>query len=215
MPKVYIYVVDRDFGFAPNPFHGYCTLATCKPLIRRHAEVDDWVIGMGGARLQAAGRCIFAMAITEKITFDEYWSTPAYLAKRPVRNGSSKMMVGDNIYHRDPSTHKWCQADSHHSNPDGSPNSYNLKRDTGTDQVLLARHFFYFGSAAPVVPRRIIDAIGFKNGIGYRVFDANTCRHLINWLETTHRQSLNLFVAPPFDFAHSDRRYSGRGSKIA
>jgi hypothetical protein len=169
---------------------------------------------MGGARLNAAGRCIFAMAVTAKITFDEYWSNPAYLAKRPVRNGSSKMMVGDNIYLRDPRSHKWCQADSHHSNPDGSPNSYNLKRDTATDQVLISRHFFYFGSAAPVVPRRIIDAIGFKNGIGHRVFNANTCRQLITWLETTHRQSLNLFVAPPFDFDDSDRRYSGRGSKI-
>ena len=215
MPKVYIYVVDRDFGFAPNPFHGYCTLATCKPGIRKRAEVDDWVIGMGGARLNAAGRCIFAMAVTAKTTFDEYWSNPAYLAKRPVRNGSRKMMVGDNIYHRDSSSNEWQQADSHHSNPDGTANSYNRQRDTQTDQVLISQHFFYFGKEAPLVPRRIIDAIGFKNGIGHRVFSANSCSQLINWLETTHRQVLNLFVAPPFDFDDSDRRYLGRGSKIA
>jgi len=48
MNSVFIYVVDRDFGFAPNPFHGYCTLATCKAKIRNQARVGDWVIGNGG-----------------------------------------------------------------------------------------------------------------------------------------------------------------------
>lgn len=31
MAKGYSYVVARDFGFAPNPFNGFLTLATCKP----------------------------------------------------------------------------------------------------------------------------------------------------------------------------------------
>src|SRR5437016_3976950 len=76
MSKVYIYVVDRDFGFAPNPFHGICTLATCKPGIRKMASVGDWVIGLGGGRLKARGRCIFAMRVSRKLTFNEYWSNP-------------------------------------------------------------------------------------------------------------------------------------------
>src|SRR5712671_5339411 len=33
--RLYSYVVARDFGFAPNPFFGVCTLATCKPDIRK------------------------------------------------------------------------------------------------------------------------------------------------------------------------------------
>ncbi|MEW6499812.1 MAG: hypothetical protein AB1589_46215, partial [Cyanobacteriota bacterium] len=75
MSRIYIYAIVRDFGFAPNPFHGYCTLATCKPKIRNPAKVGDWVIGMGGSkRLKATGRCIYAMCITEKITFNEYWT---------------------------------------------------------------------------------------------------------------------------------------------
>src|SRR5580704_1500930 len=84
MSKVYIYVVDRDFGFAPNPFHGYCTLATCKPQIRARAQLGDWVIGMGGARLKATGRCVFAMRITETLSFNDYWFRPEHLDKRPV-----------------------------------------------------------------------------------------------------------------------------------
>src|SRR5712692_3617380 len=99
MSKLYMYVVDRDFGFAPNPFHGYCTLATCKPSIRARAQVGDWVVGMGGARLKATVQGVFAMVVDETLTFNGYWSNPVYLDKRPVRNGSSRMMVGDNIYY--------------------------------------------------------------------------------------------------------------------
>jgi hypothetical protein len=144
MTTLYIYVVARDYGFAPNPFHGYCTLATCKPRIRKQAKAGDWVIGMGGGRLKAKGRCIFAMQVTEKLTYNEYWADPRFLVKRPVRNGSSKMMVGDNIYYRDSDSAPWQQADSHHSHADGSINQLNLARDTQSDKVLISQHFFSF-----------------------------------------------------------------------
>ncbi len=109
MSHVFIYVVDRDFGFAPNPFHGYCTLATCKPGIRRKATIDDWIIGVGGTRLNATGRCVFAMRATQILTFNDYWFDVTYLDKRPVRNGSRKMMVGDNIYYYDVPFKQWHQ----------------------------------------------------------------------------------------------------------
>jgi len=83
------------------------------------------------------------MRVTEKITFDEYWANPAYLDKKPIRNGSKKMMVGDNIYHRDATGH-WHQADSHHSNADGSVNPHNLSKDTKTDKVLHFTPLFLF-----------------------------------------------------------------------
>lgn len=44
--RVFTYVLDHDTGFAPNPFHGWCTLAGCKPVIRRTARIDDWIVGM-------------------------------------------------------------------------------------------------------------------------------------------------------------------------
>src|SRR6266516_7557503 len=184
MSRVYVYVVARDFGFAPNPFHGYCTLATCKPRIRSTAHVDDWVVGMGGSRLRARGRCVFAMRVTETLTFNEYWSNPIYFDKRPVRNGSRKMMVGDNIYHYDSAPPEWHQEDSHHSNVDGSINPDNLRTDTQADKVLISRYFFYFGTAAPIIPEYILTSIGFKNRIGHRVFDFSECVALIEWLHT-------------------------------
>src|SRR6185312_12529568 len=144
MPRVYLYVISRDFGFAPNPFHGFCTLATCKPDIRNTANIDDWVFGVGGSILKATGRCIFAMRVTNKITYNEYWSNTLYNDKKPVRNGSKKMLLGDNIYFQDHESNDWNQVYSHHSNSDGSKNLYNLKRDTKSRNVLISKHFFYF-----------------------------------------------------------------------
>ena len=43
--KLYSYIVARDFGFAPNPFYGFCTLATCKPKIAKDRygwRLDNW-----------------------------------------------------------------------------------------------------------------------------------------------------------------------------
>lgn len=214
MSKVYIYVVDRDFGFAPNPFHGTCTLATCKPAIRNTAKVADWIIGIGGARLKATGRCIFAMQVTEKTTFNEYWLNPIYNDKKPVRNGSFRMMVGDNIYFQDPTTHKWQQADSHHSNADGSLNEKNLSTDTKSVHVLISRHFYYFGSYAPSIPEGVIKAVGFKNGIGHRVYTAQQGAMLIEWLDKNFRTLVNTVQGDPFDFEISEKRYSGVGSTV-
>ena len=39
------YKMTHDTGFAPNPFHGVLTLATCKPKIRACRKADDWVAG--------------------------------------------------------------------------------------------------------------------------------------------------------------------------
>ena len=214
MSRVYIYVVDRDFGFAPNPFHGVCTLATCKPPIRKGARVGDWVIGMGGRRLSATGRCIYAMEVTRAVTFNEYWTSREFRDKRPVRNGSRAMMVGDNIYHREEHEAVWQQLDSHHSLADGSPNPLNVENDTKADRVLISRNFYYFGSGAPLVPAAMLKRLGFKNAIGHRVFDAESCGELLRWI-TSHREAANAILADPFDFKKSEKRYTGKGSSVA
>ncbi len=209
-----MYVVDRDFGFAPNPFHGFCTLATCMPRIRATAQVDDWVAGMGGARLRATGRCVYAMRVTETKTFDDYWASEAFLDKRPVRNGSGVMMVGDNIYCRDNSDDPWLQLDSHHSNPDGTPNCLNIDKDTTTNRVLISQDFYYFGRNAPSVPPELLKALGYRNGIGHRKFNSAGRDTFLGWLLKDQMADRNLIVGDPFDFEQSDRRYSGKGSKL-
>lgn len=209
-PRVFVYVVDRDFGFAPNPFHGVCTLATCKPAIRRVGQVHDWVVGMGGGRLKATGRCVFAMKVTEKVTFNDYWTDSRYGVKRPVRNGSHKMLVGDNIYHQ--TGGKWFQQDSHHSLPDGSSNAHNVAKDTASDAVLISRHFYYFGSSAPVIPQPILDGMGYANRRSHRNFSLDCALPLIRFLNHTFQR--NFLHGDPFDFNAAGARYSGDDDKI-
>jgi hypothetical protein len=210
MPHVYIYVVDRDFGFAPNPFHGRCTLATCKPIIRRVAQEGDWILGMGGARLNATGRCVFSMKISRKITFNEYWSNPLYRDKKPVRNGSRKMIVGDNIYHT--CNGAWQQANSHHSYLDGSQNPHNVKNDTQTDAVLVSDYFFYFGASAVTLPSPLLDEINYRNGRNHRKLELSVAHSLISFFVA--RFPPNRLIGDPFDFGSASARYSAENNKV-
>ncbi|MGJ4859500.1 hypothetical protein ACN6KF_005527 [Labrys sp. La1] len=214
MPNVYMYVVARDFGFAPNPFHGVCTLATCKPMIRRKAQVGDWIIGMGGAKLNAVGRCIYLMQVTDTLTFDAYWDHPEYRCKRPVRNGSRMTIMGDNIYHRPVGTTAWVQEDSHHSQIDGRPEPSNIQNDTQTDRVLISRNFFYFGEAAPALPKKILDQLKYNNGRGHRKFTVDQAQPLLHWIQKQYHGCINTVVGDPYQFMKSGSRYSKRMDKV-
>jgi hypothetical protein len=214
MARVYFYVVARDFGFAPNPFHGMCTLATCKPTIRRTARAGDWVVGMGGTKLNAVGRCIYAMQVTDALSFEKYWEDLEFRAKRPVRNGSRKTIVGDNIYHRAPSSKRWQQEDSHHSKLDGSPDPHNIQHDTQTNRVLISSRFYYFGRTAPLVPEEILGDLGFRNGIGHRVFSMQDAQPFLSWLDTSFGSQVNLVLGDPFQFTQSTARYSKKADKV-
>lgn len=214
MAKVYVYVVARDFGFAPNPFHGVCTLATCKPDIRRVAQLGDWVFGMGGSDLEAVGRCVFALRVGSAMSFDAYWAEPRFADKRPVRNGSRKMMVGDNIYHRDPNSSAWMQADSHHSWPDGTINRHNLLRDTGTDRVLVSDRFWYFGSKAPIVPPAILTGLAYENRRAHRTYTEAQAADLLRWLTTSFAAAVDKVSGDPFQFQDSGLRYSAEKDRI-
>jgi Nucleotide modification associated domain 2 len=214
MPSVYMYVVARDFGFAPNPFHGVCTLATCKPKIRKTAQVGDWVVGMGGAKLKAVGRCIYAMQVTDTRTFDAYWDDPMFHSKRPARNGSRKTIMGDNIYHRSVGAMAWVQEDSHHSQVDGSPEPSNIKNDTQTNRVLISHSFYYFGDKAPLIPHHILSHLGYRNQIGHRKFPLVGAQPLLDWIHANYRGRTNTVIGDPYQFMESGARYSKGMDKI-
>src|SRR5437868_5831197 len=59
--KLSAYIITVDSGFAPNPFGRYCTLACCKPTIRRMAEKDDIVIACASSRAAKPGHLVYAM----------------------------------------------------------------------------------------------------------------------------------------------------------
>lgn len=212
---LYTYVIARDFGFAPNPFHGVCTLATCKPGIRKSAQIGDWILGVGGSKLGSAYRkCILLMKVSEKISFQNYWDDFRFEIKKPCRNGSHVKMLGDNIYHRN--IHgEWVQEDSHHSNADGSINQVNLNRDVEkSDQVLISNFFFYFGQKAVSVD---LESIGYVSGLGFKKINLSQSlegRELINSIYKNHRRRINLVISDPHHFMNSHKRVDQGTGKI-
>src|SRR6267154_5501101 len=72
--SLYTYVIEHDYGFAPNPFYGTCTLATCKPIIREHAGVGDYLVGTGCARRKRRGYLVYFMRVEGVTTYDKYWA---------------------------------------------------------------------------------------------------------------------------------------------
>ena len=131
-----------------------------------------------------------------------------------VRNGSRKMMIGDNIYSRDNENNEWDQLNSHHSQPDGRPDASNIARDTSTNRVLISEHFIYFGESAPEVPEGILDALGYENRIGHRVFPLAEADALLGWVATKCEGDFKRVLGDPFQFRLSGARYSVGNDRI-
>lgn len=192
-------MVARDYGFAPNPFHGVCTLATCKPGIRARAEIDDWVVGTGSKTKGRDGYLVFAMRVSEVFDFDAYWKDPRFELKKPTLNSSLKLAFGDNIYHHDEGG-AWNQVNSHHSYRDGSANVHNVNHDTQANRVLVSDDFVYFGGSGPKIPKRFrkhggvdVCAIrGYKN----QFTDAFATRFVL-WVRSLSESG---YVGQPIDW---------------
>lgn len=183
--KLYRYIVRHDTGYAPNPFHGYCTLATCKPIIRRMAEVGDWIMGLGSKATDLDGYLVFAMQVAETLTFDEYWSDRRFEMKKPQHSEDYLRTCGDNVYRRDELARGWIQLPCFHCEDD------DIARDTGTNRVLVASKYIYFGSNAREVPIEFLAwgdefFVGFRN---HRVNDLSVYRvdKLIEWIASLCR----------------------------
>jgi hypothetical protein len=201
-PRLHSYVVDHDFGFAPNPFHGVATLATCKPRIRKSAARGEYVIGTGCAKRNRRGYLVHFMRVDEITDFDHYWRDPRFQRKKPVLNGSKKLCFGDNIYRRHSKTGKWLQADSFHSKP-GQANPINVEHDTQiTDRVLIARDFAYWGGSGPQIPQKfrnwgkdeedILAGRGHKNR-----FSPQLVESFLKWLRSLDEHG---FIANPLEW---------------
>jgi hypothetical protein len=187
--SLYSYVVAFDSGFAPNPFHGVCTLATCKPPIRKSAQVGDWIVGTGSAnkKTRRGGHLVHAMKVSETISTESYWKDDRFADKKPNLYCGWERASGDNIY--EPlEGNEWRQLDSYHSNPDGSPRKDHTKKDTSVPRVLISNQFVYFGGEGPKLP----DAFQFggefclvKTGIGYnRKKDKSVIQAFEGWFNS-------------------------------
>lgn len=155
MSKIYSYVLRIDDGAAPNPFSGVCTLAICKPVIRRNAQLGDWVIGTGSKNAKLndgniydfAGDVVYAMKITRIMSLREYdaYCRQFLHGKIPDwKHTDWKQRVGDCIYDYSRGEHPKIRKGVHCE--------CNRTRDLGGKNVLLSEHFYYFGVEARSLP---------------------------------------------------------------
>ena len=215
MPHVHVYAVSYDLGFAPNPFGGVCSLACCKPEIRRTAQLDDWVVGLTSTKLPPALRLVFAMKVTRISNFDEYWSSAEFAGRKATRNGSQKAQVGDNIYHRNGPEADWVQEDSVHSLPGGLPCDLNRDHDTRVNRMLLSDHFLYLGNQARAVPKEILVGLEYwKNPRDRRKFTREEAADLIGWVEGLKAAAAAPVVGDPIDFDKTGKTFSYLGQKM-
>lgn len=185
--RLFSYVVRYDFGFAPNPFEGWCTVATCKLQIRGAAAVGDWVVGTGSAQKKLAGKLVYALRVDEIMTFDDYWKDTRFVRKIPTDRAALKRAYGDNIYHHGDDG-SWVQADSRHSLDGGAPNPGHILTDTSVDAVLIGSHFTYYGGDGPDVPSHLRQDFGVDlvhSGRGHRCgFPADLVAAAVEWLQS-------------------------------
>lgn len=177
--NLYTYILVHDTGFAPNPFFGYCTLACCKPVIRRVASKGDWIVGFSGIR--DGYRLIYAMEITEgPLTFARYFRDRRFAKKKPdFRSRDRRLIVGDNAY-KPLRNGFYKQLRCMHSLKDASKHK---ERDLSVDRVLISDQFWYFGGKSLVTPDHL--NIIVPNGPGHRKFkDEKLSKKLASFLGT-------------------------------
>src|SRR5207253_10952094 len=131
--------------------------------------------------------------VDEIITYTEYWHDPRFQIKKPNFRSSIRNAFGDNIYHKDAKTVKWVQENSHHSNPDGTPNPLNIEHDTASPRVLIGREFVYWGGQQVEIPARFKKVCA---GRGHKSrFSPDFIESFIAWVESLGQTG---YQADPF-----------------
>jgi hypothetical protein len=151
--RLFSYIMPHDSGFAPNPFWGYCTLACCKPVIRRTATIGDWVVGISCR--SRGNRIVYAMEVTEiPSTYEQYAADRRFRRKVPhLTNKEIRYRCGDNIY-------RPLADGSFEQLPNPSHGEAEMQHDLGGRNVLVSDDFFYFGRDGIEVPEDLRVLIG-------------------------------------------------------
>lgn len=147
--RLFTYKVAYDGGSAPNPFHGICTLAICKPVIRRVAEKGDVIVGLGCD--DEANRIVYCMLVSECVTWTEYiqgCKAGFVISKEePKKKYVLKGRIPKNNH--DPGDCIWIDAVGYFDARDswsGHDGEEDFNRDVMSgENVLIGETFWYFG----------------------------------------------------------------------
>jgi hypothetical protein len=155
--RLFSYKLTTDSGFAPNPFYGMLTLATCKPGIRRTKKKGDWIAGFTSGKLcgdkVGKEKLVYLMQVTEKVTIAEYFQNPKYRNKKPRGDSDYTATMGDNIYAPCYDSLGKLRNYSRIENSNHGPNDQ--QHDVSGQYALISTRFYYFGKSAIEIPRHV------------------------------------------------------------
>jgi len=157
---LFSYCLPIDSGAAPNPYWNVCTLAICKPVIRRVADPGDWVVATGSSDYNFENKVVYAMQVSKKLTIEDYDKYCKTSKKEKIPDWDCidiRKRVGDCIY--DYTSGKAVLRKSVHD-------KYNRERDLVGINVLLSENFYYFGSKPKELPEELIPIV--KKGPGFK-----------------------------------------------
>jgi hypothetical protein len=206
--RLFAYKMTHDSGFAPSPFWGRLTLATCKPQMRLSKRKGDWIAGFTSGELSgdAVGkeRLVYLMQVKERIPLGRYYGDPAFSKKIPKRRGVRHIeRLGDNIYRPKhepacaPGDFEQIPNDSHYNTANCSPDRDAQKQDVSGGFVLVADRFVYFGCEPLNVPAAIRPAVPLgQSAHGWRTKDVKRAQGFIAYVFREARG--RRIVAPPW-----------------
>ncbi len=188
--RLFSYKQTHDTGFAPNPFHGVCTLTTCKAGMRRSKRVGDWIAGFTSERVTKGRdvvgqeRLIYLMKVSEKLPMECYFTDPRFAAKKASHPDDTDApcvaSIGDNIYEQRDGA--WFQ------HPNRSHGASEYADDLSGMNALIATEFYYFGCDALVIPGEIRPRIPkFQAGHGWRTADSNVAQAFLDFVRSRGR----------------------------
>ena len=194
MPRLFTYTIRVDDGSAPNPFRGMCSLAICKPGIRRVAQTGDWVAGLGSRNAHSGDlsrKLVYAMRVDNVLSLRNYdkQAPDKWPHRIPhVNSADLSERLGDCIY--DFSTEPPAQRPGVHG-------AENITTDLSGENVLLSQHFYYFGSHAYALPDDLLPIChptqGHKSNANAPYFG-----RFVNWLHGLNLISGQIYGWPDF-----------------
>ena len=184
--RLFAYKMTHDSGFAPNPFWGFLTLATCKPGIRRSKCDGDWIAGFTSKALcghpPGEERLVFLMQVDEKVALADYFRDGRFQSRIPRNDPVANVhRCGDNIYRplvpNATETHEFEQL------PKGYHGPSQKGRDLGGKYALVATRFAYFGAEALRIPSNLRpDVPRGQSSHGIRTHDSERAKRFIDYV---------------------------------
>jgi hypothetical protein len=208
--RLFSYKLTHDKGFAPNPFWGALTLATCKPGFRRSKRIGDWIAGFTSEKLcgdqVGEERLIFLVRVERKISIEDYYHDRRFKRKIPTIAAKEEInRVGDNIYR------PLCPCPMTASDfvlvPNSNHTEKNKVRDISGKNVLLGTNFVYFGRNALSIPPNLRPNVPQgQSAQGTRTHDAERARKFIEFV--MRNASACRIHAPPHSWPEGDESWS-------